>query len=93
MSEVYHIIVHGMVQGVGFRFYTQAEARRLGIAGWVRNLPTGDVELLARIPDGRKNQFLESLKIGPPASIVRKIDIHRAEETLDCPTTGFSIHR
>ncbi|HVA81911.1 MAG TPA: acylphosphatase [Candidatus Binataceae bacterium] len=41
------LIVSGQVQGVGFRFATVTEARRLGLAGWVKNLVGGSVEILA----------------------------------------------
>ena len=43
-----HVTVSGMVQGVGYRYFTVTEARKLGLAGWVRNLMNGDVELEAR---------------------------------------------
>ena len=39
--------VSGVVQGVAFRYYTVAEAKRLGVTGWVRNVPDGTVEALA----------------------------------------------
>lgn len=39
--------VHGMVQGVGFRYSTQREALKLGLTGYARNLDDGSVEVLA----------------------------------------------
>lgn len=40
-----HIIFHGWVQGVGFRYYAENKARQLGLTGWVRNLYDGTVEM------------------------------------------------
>ena len=40
-----HIILHGRVQGVGFRYYAVNKANQLGLTGWVRNLPDGTVEM------------------------------------------------
>ena len=44
MTERLHVRVSGRVQGVGFRWATQAKAMELGLNGWVSNLPDGDVE-------------------------------------------------
>ncbi len=44
------LLVHGRVQGVFFRQAAAEEARSLGIRGWVRNLPNGDVEIVAEGP-------------------------------------------
>jgi len=41
-----HVVVHGQVQGVGFRWWAAREADRLGVTGWVRNRPDGAVEAL-----------------------------------------------
>jgi acylphosphatase len=46
-GTILHVIVSGRVQGVGFRWFVRTEARRLGLAGWVRNLPDGTVEMRA----------------------------------------------
>ena len=45
-SKRYHVVVHGKVQGFAFLEYTRREAIRLNLAGWVRNLPAGTVEVL-----------------------------------------------
>jgi acylphosphatase len=47
MSQCRHFLVAGHVQGVFYRATTQATARRLGLTGWVRNHPDGNVELIA----------------------------------------------
>ena len=44
------LLVHGRVQGVFFRQAAADEARSLGLRGWVRNLPNGDVEIVAEGP-------------------------------------------
>lgn len=40
-----HIIFHGSVQGVGFRYYSEHKANQLRLTGWVKNLYNGDVEM------------------------------------------------
>lgn len=68
--------VHGRVQGVSFRYYTQKEAKRLGLTGWVRNEFDGTVKVLA---EGPKTQLLELanfLQVGPRSAIVDKVDLH-----------------
>ena len=91
MDPVYHIIVKGRVQGVGFRFFTAGVARRLGISGWVRNLPNGDVELLARLPEDRKTHFLTEIRRGPPMSRVVHLDAREAPAHMVCPADTFEI--
>ncbi|NIP73465.1 MAG: acylphosphatase, partial [Gammaproteobacteria bacterium] len=66
MGEIIRVTVRGRVQGVGFRYYTRDEAARLGVAGWVRNLPNGDVEVVARVTPARKQRLLAALQAGPP---------------------------
>ena len=48
------IVVRGRVQGVGFRYATVSEARRLGLHGWARNAPDGSVEIVAEGDAGRR---------------------------------------
>ena len=65
-----HLIVSGRVQGVFFRHSTADKARSLGLTGWVRNLPSGEVEIIAEGP--RKNlQILSAwARVGPPSAHV-----------------------
>lgn len=60
--------VHGIVQGVGFRYSTQREALKLGLTGYARNLDDGSVEVLACGEDGQVEQLLAWLKAGGPRS-------------------------
>lgn len=83
-------VVHGRVQGVGFRFATEAEATRLGLAGYVRNLPSGDVEVEAEGDEERLGRLAAYLAEGP-----RGARVDRVERSEVAPTgeTGFGIRR
>jgi len=75
MKSSVHIVVSGMVQGVGFRYFVHHHATQLGLTGWVRNLPNGDVEIEA---EGNR-EFVESLiayaRRGPRSAVVSNIDV------------------
>ena len=60
-----HAIVKGSVQGVGYRYWARREALYLGLSGCVRNLPDGDVEVVAEGDRSALIQFLASLRVGP----------------------------
>lgn len=77
-----HILVHGRVQGVGFRYYTQGVARKLGILGWVRNRPDKTVEIDAQGEAKALNRFLAAVRKGSSASRVDRI------QTAEKKTTG-----
>ena len=67
--------IHGRVQGVGFRYFTQREAQKLGLSGWVRNLRSGEVEVPAEGGEDDLKSFLEALRKGPPMSWVERVDV------------------
>jgi len=90
-EEVLHIIVSGRVQGVGFRYHVEALARICGVAGWVRNLPSGEVEILARVPLAARQRFVAGVQEGPPASRVEGLRISPAARPQECPAEGFSV--
>lgn len=69
-----HMKVHGRVQGVGFRFYTQQQASRLGVQGWVRNEADGTVEVLAQGDKATMQKFVAAVKKGSPASQVEHVE-------------------
>jgi acylphosphatase len=74
MTNALHVIVHGRVQGVGFRFSAQARARALGLTGWVRNCDDGTVETLAQGPRDALDAYLDWLRSGPPFAHVTHLD-------------------
>ena len=67
--------VSGRVQGVGYRAACAREAQRLGVAGWVRNLPDGRVELRAQGTRGRVEALIDWCRKGPPAARVTSVDV------------------
>jgi acylphosphatase len=69
-----HVRVTGMVQGVGFRWFVRERARRLGLAGWVRNLPDGSVEVAASGDDGQLELLRAELLRGPRGAAVQKLE-------------------
>ncbi len=84
------IIVHGTVQGVYFRDYAKAEALKLGLAGWVKNLKNG--KSVETVIEGEYNevvQMIKWLKKGSPGSVVTSIEIKEERPTGE--TAAFNI--
>jgi len=69
------VIVTGRVQGVSFHASTVAEARRLGLIGWVRNLSDGSVELEAQGAHDAVCELLAWCEHGPPVARVTKVAV------------------
>jgi protein-L-isoaspartate(D-aspartate) O-methyltransferase len=81
--------VHGTVQGVFYRRSAQAEARRLGLAGWVKNLSDGSVALHLQGDPARVEQMLSWCRVGPPGSEVSRADVQ--ESSPDVGLSGFEV--
>lgn len=73
------IYVSGVVQGVGFRYYTTRIAKEIGIKGFVKNLPDGRVYIYAVGEDSALEKFISSIRQGPPLAVVRNIEIKETE--------------
>jgi acylphosphatase len=74
-------LVHGTVQGVGYRFSTEGEADRLGVDGFVRNLPDGTVEVEVEGQPELVGHLLAWLEEGPSGSEVSRVDVEEVEPT------------
>jgi acylphosphatase len=75
------VFAGGRVQGVAYRFYAEKCAARLGVSGWVRNLPDGRVEVLAEGSGEVVESFLDLLKEGPRLALVESFDVRREPST------------
>jgi len=69
------VIVTGMVQGVGFRYYTEAQAGSLGLGGYVRNRSDGAVEAEIEGDDDAIERMLDWLHTGPRSASVESVQV------------------
>jgi acylphosphatase len=83
------IIVHGRVQGVGFRYFVQHIGNRLGLCGNVRNCPDSTVEIIVEGDSGKIADLIKQVEVGPSLARVQRVEV------VDIPVTGtyssFSI--
>jgi acylphosphatase len=84
------LVIHGRVQGVGYRYAMIDAARGLDIAGWVRNRRDGTVEAFVQGDDGAVEAVVAWCRRGPPAAQVTTIDETPAPP--DSALSGF-VHR
>lgn len=84
------VLVSGVVQGVGFRYYTRMRASELGLAGWVRNLADGRVEVWVEGPPRDVEQLLGWLQSGPPGARVSGCE---ASEETPASLERFEVRR
>ena len=83
------IIVRGLVQGVGFRYFAARAARELGVKGYAENLPNGNVEIYAEAERGSVEAFLKELRVGPRSAQVNDVKIEW--KTAGHSFQGFEI--
>jgi acylphosphatase len=82
-------VITGRVQGVGFRFFTEAAAVREGLRGWVRNVADGSVEVVAEGDREALERFERLIGHGPPGARVDRFDV--TEEAPGGAGAGFWI--
>lgn len=75
-SAAAEIIVTGMVQGVGYRYYCLRSAHNLNLAGWVKNNFDGSVSSEVEGDRGMIEEYIKQLRLGPPASSVREVKVN-----------------
>jgi len=75
MNPQAHLIISGKVQGVFYRASTRDKAIRLGITGWVKNLPGGNVEAVFQGEKHKVMQMIEWCKKGPAYSRVDDVSV------------------
>ncbi len=86
MAQALSVRISGVVQGVGYRYWTERTAQTLGLDGWVRNRRDGSVEALIAGDDAAVAQMLAAFRQGPPASDVAEIRTAPADSP---PERGF----
>lgn len=69
-----HFVVRGRVQGVGFRWFVREQAKRLDLAGWVRNRPDGGVEVAAEGDDASIEALRRVVGQGPQGAAVDRVE-------------------
>jgi acylphosphatase len=83
-----HYLVRGRVQGVGYRYFALEAAERLGVRGYARNLPTGEVEVHAEADEATLEMFKRALESGPRMARVTQV----VESELPLSGSYLSFH-
>ena len=78
-SEVWHFLVKGRVQGVGFRWFVHREAAEIGLRGWVKNTDAGHVELVAAGDAAQIAELRDALRKGSRGSRVDGVEEQELE--------------
>jgi len=70
-----HVMITGLVQGVGFRYFVLRRAQAFGVTGWARNLFTGEVEVVAQGDKASLEHLLREVRIGPRSAQVTDVKV------------------
>jgi acylphosphatase len=89
MSETraVHVLISGLVQGVAYRAWAERRATALGLSGWVRNLPDGDVEAVFSGTPDRVEAMLAACREGPRGARVETVEVVGRAEPVSGPFT------
>ena len=89
MNKEVRLIISGVVQGVFYRASAQAQARKLSLTGFVRNLPEGTVELIAQGEEADLKRFIDWCSKGPSGARIDHIEVEWKE--LETKFNSFNI--
>jgi len=89
MDKAVHLLISGRVQGVFYRYTAQKVASRLGIRGWIKNLPNGKVEVIAIGTPSAVDTFTAWCQEGPPGAQVSDVEVTPLPSPPELE--GFSI--
>ncbi len=84
-----YIRVWGIVQGVGFRYFTRGVASSLGLTGWVRNLPDGSVEAIAEGDEEDIKHLISRMRQGPSLARVDNIEVEWSDYKGEFTDFGY----
>lgn len=85
----HHLLIHGRVQGVGYRAFLEREAVARGVSGWVRNLRSGEVEAVVAGSEEAVEALVEACRKGPLGA--RVDGIVRSEAAPPAPAPPFRV--
>lgn len=87
--ETIKYIISGLVQGVGYRYFVQVNARKLGLDGYAKNLYDGTVEVVAIVTKEKALELEKILKEGPSRAIVNNLTREKLDGHINI--SGFHI--
>jgi len=83
--SIRHVVIRGLVQGVGYRAWAEREALRHDLEGWVRNRRDGTVEAVLSGPDAALATMLAACRQGPRGARVEAVDVAEGGADLLAP--------
>ena len=81
IKEQVHCLISGVVQGVGYRYWTQQQALQLGLSGWVQNQANGCVAAVFIGPAEKVETMLTQCRNGPSAATVTTVELQSSSTT------------
>jgi acylphosphatase len=92
-NRIAHVLIHGRVQGVGFRAWIHHQAELRGLKGWVRNRYDGSVEAVFSGPGEMVEVMLKACHQGPASSLVQLVEPVEGADHEMGDTKGFEVRR